>query len=94
MALREIDPDPTRQLATDFGRRGPWAAHFARSGNNNTTTKGTDGGLTRRWAHGPAKYDFIIVIIIIPTAPRFAPHQPSRRHRSRGVMSSLGYLLS
>ena len=26
MALPEIDPDPTRQLASIFGRRGPWVA--------------------------------------------------------------------
>ena len=56
MTLPEIDPDPPRQLGTDFARRGPWGAHFARSGNNNKTTKGTDGDLTRRWAHGPANY--------------------------------------
>ena len=43
MTLPEIDPDPPRQLGTDFARRGPWGAHFARSGNNNKTTKGTDG---------------------------------------------------
>ena len=54
MALREIDGDPPRQRRTDFGRRGPWGALFARSGNNNTTTKGTDRDLTRRWAVGPA----------------------------------------
>ena len=57
MTLREIDGDPTRQLATDFARRGPWAALFARSGNNNTTTKGTDRDLTRQWAHGPANFN-------------------------------------
>ena len=56
MTLPEIDPDPPRQLGTDFARRGPWGAHFARSGNNNKTTKGTDGDLTRRWAHGPANF--------------------------------------
>ena len=41
MTLPEIDGRLGRQGATYFGRRGPWAAHFARSGNNNTTTKGT-----------------------------------------------------
>ena len=56
MTLPEIDLDPPRQLGTDFARLGPWGAHFARSGNNNKTTKGTDGVLTRRWAHGPANY--------------------------------------
>ena len=35
MALREIGGDPPGRLATYFGRRGPWGALFARSGNNN-----------------------------------------------------------
>ena len=33
MALGEIGGRPGRRLQTYFGRRGPWAAHFARSGN-------------------------------------------------------------
>ena len=33
MTLPEMDPDPARRLSTYFGRRGPWGAHFARSGN-------------------------------------------------------------
>ena len=41
MALTEIDARSGRQLRTEFGRRRPWGALFARSGNNNTTTKGT-----------------------------------------------------
>ena len=53
MTLGEIGPDPARSLTTDFRRRGPRGAHFARSGNFEThpTT-----GLTRRWAEGPANY--------------------------------------
>ena len=34
----------------------------------------------------------VFIIIIIPIAPRIPPHQPSRRHRRRGVMSLRGYL--
>ena len=56
MALREIGGDPGGRRGTYFGRRGPWGAHFARSGNNNKTTQGSTGGLTRRWAHGPANF--------------------------------------
>ena len=35
-----------------FRRRGPWGAHFARSGNFSKHTPAED--LTRQWAHGPA----------------------------------------
>ena len=75
MALTEIGGRWARQRRTEFARRGPWGALFARSGNNNTTTKGTDGDLTRRWAHGPANYSIIgvVIIIFILTAPRIPP---------------------
>ena len=56
MTLLEIGSRLPRPRRTYFGRRGPWGAHFARSGNNNKTTKGTAGDLTRRWAHGPANF--------------------------------------
>ena len=36
MALTEIGGDPAGRRTTYFGRRGPWGAHFARSGQNNT----------------------------------------------------------
>ena len=54
MALTPLDGRLPGQRRTDFGRRGPWGALFARSGNINKTTQGSTGGLTRRWAHGPA----------------------------------------
>ena len=65
MALTEIGGDPGGKLATYFGRRGPWGADFARSGNNNYTARGLLGDLTRRWAHGPANYNSYCVMIII-----------------------------
>ena len=43
MTLPEIDPNPAGDWPTYFARRGPWGALFARSGNNNKTTQGTDG---------------------------------------------------
>ena len=36
----------------------------------------------------------IIIVVIIPTAPRIPPHHPSQKDKGRGVMSSVGYLLS
>ena len=56
MTLTPIGGGPTQQRATEFDRRGPWGAHFARPGNNNNTAEGVPGDLTRRWAHGPANY--------------------------------------
>ena len=53
MTLPEIDGRLPRPRATYFGRRRPWGAHFARSGNIQNTHPAED--LTRRWAHGPAK---------------------------------------
>ena len=35
----------------------------------------------------------IIIIIIIPTAPRIPPHHPAQREERRGVMSLVGQLL-
>ena len=61
MALAEIDPGWARPLPTYFGRRGPWGALFARSGNNNNTARGSNGDLTRR----ERIITIIIVIIII-----------------------------
>ena len=41
------------------------------------------------------KFLYILIISsIIPTAPRIPPHHPSQRDKGRGVMSSVGYLLS
>ena len=55
MALGEIGPKWPRPLSTDFRRRGPWGAHFARPGNiPNTPAQGSAEGLTRRWAEGRA----------------------------------------
>ena len=69
MALPEIGGDPGGDGPSYFARRGPWGAHFARSGNNNTTTKGTDGDLTRQWAQGPANYAKVSRIFIGVTHP-------------------------
>ena len=63
MALTPIDGDPARPRRTYFGRRGPWGALFARSGNNNNTARGSNGDLTRRWAHGPANSNLFIRLI-------------------------------
>ena len=35
----------------------------------------------------------IIIIMVIPTAPRIPPHHPSQRDRGIGVVSLVGYLL-
>ena len=61
MTLPEIDPRSGRPLHTDFRRRGPWGAHFARSGNiPNTPAQGSAEDLTRRWAVGPANYHYYL----------------------------------
>ena len=65
MALGEIDGDPARQLATYFGRRGPWGAHFARSGNNNYTAQGSNGDLTSNTPMGPWPGELLRMAIII-----------------------------
>ena len=70
MALPEIDGDPGGDWGTYFARRGPWGAHFARSGNNNKTTQGSTGGLTRRGAHGPANYNNIHFIYVLTRCRR------------------------
>ena len=36
----------------------------------------------------------LMIMIMIPIAPRIPPHQPSRRHRRRVVLSLLGHWLS
>ena len=68
MALPDIDPRLGRPLRTYFSRRGPWAAHFARSGNipkqpctgSNTPMGPWPGelghGLLGRWAIGLLGY--------------------------------------
>ena len=41
---------------------------------------------------GPS-FPIIVMIMIIPTAPRIPPHHPSQREERRGVMSLVGQLL-
>ena len=49
MTLPEIGGDQGRPRPTDFRRRGPWGAHFARSGNiPNTPHTGSDTPMGRR----------------------------------------------
>ena len=52
-------------MGPSFAGGGPGAAHFARSGINNKTTKGVTGDLTRPWAVGPANFSVFILGIII-----------------------------
>ena len=49
-------------MGPSFAGGGPGAAHFARSGINNKTTKGVTGDLTRR---GPKARRIIISFFIV-----------------------------
>ena len=67
------------RVGPTLARRWPWGAHFARSGNNKTTTQGTYKDLTRRWAHGPANY-------ILRASPRAAGPLALQR-KKRGIIA-------